>query len=211
MDGSTGRRVERLGPPLPCFCRHQARRKLLTGYNSSIGNSLPDCNEELQTEVSALMESKRLEKANEALRRKREEKQRKAALAQASALPRLEADKSIERHVQAMLEPLREQISNLQEQVSGNRDAPRDADADGAAEKSAKKSRKKNRKAKQNAVEKEKEDAPKRKRQKLLKDSVRAPARPKAASGDLVKRPGSKLGDKLGKRRRLGAEGRGQD
>jgi hypothetical protein len=55
--------------------------------------------------VSTLMENKRLEKAKETKRVRKRQKRCKAALAQASTLPRPEAKKSIQRQMQGMMKP----------------------------------------------------------------------------------------------------------
>ena len=52
---------------------------------------------ECRSKVSTLIETKRIERTQEAANRKRERKLRTAALAKASALPRQEAEKSIQR------------------------------------------------------------------------------------------------------------------
>ena len=116
--------------------------------------------------VSTLMETKRLEKAEETKRMRKEQKLRRAALAQVSALPRPEAEKSIERRIEDMMQPLVAEIGSIKEQLKqkpprtdrtcdradgfaqsrkdverGNRSAPRAADIGGAIAKSAKKSR----------------------------------------------------------------------
>ena len=88
------------------------------------------------------METKRLERTQEAAKRKKEQRQRKQALNEASALPRQEAEKSMQRRVQDMMQPLIADVREIKEQLQGNRSAPVAADAGGASTKSAKKSRK---------------------------------------------------------------------
>ena len=97
-----------------------------------------------RSNVSTLIETRRIEKTQETANRKKERELRNAALAKASALPRQEADKSIQRRVQEMMQPLIAEVRELKDQLQGNRSAPREADAGGAAAKSAKKSRNQN-------------------------------------------------------------------
>lgn len=97
---------------------------------------------ECRAKVSTLMETKRLERTQEAAKRKKEQRQRKQALNEASALPRQEAEKSMQRRVQDMMQPLIADVREIKEQLQGNRSAPVAADAGGASTKSAKKSRK---------------------------------------------------------------------
>ena len=160
-----------------------------------------------RTQVSTLMETRRLEKAEEQRNRNRERKLRKAALAQASALPRQEAEQSMERRMQDMIQPPKDDIRSLRERVEGNRDAPAAAGADGAATKSAKKSRKK---ANQDASDEEhaaQEAQPgKKKRRKLLSDAraktgVLKPPNA-AASRDRARKAGYKQNGKHQRRRR---------
>jgi hypothetical protein len=96
---------------------------------------------ECRAKVSTLMETKRLEKTQEAAQRKKESKLRRQALNEASALPRQEAEKSIQRQVQDMMRPLLAEVHELKEQLQGNRNAPARMDAGGASTKSAEKSR----------------------------------------------------------------------
>ena len=176
--------------------------------------------------VSTLMETKRLEKAEEIKRQRKEQKLRKAALAQVSALPRPEAEKSIERRIKDIMQPLVAEIGSIKEQLQqnpprtdradqritqsrkdverGNRSAPRAADACGAATKSAKKSRTK---TNQDASDVEQEaQTGKRKRRRRpaeAKAATDAPAPPSAAeSGDRASDPGPMKSGKPGKRRR---------
>lgn len=97
---------------------------------------------ECRAKVSTLMETKRLERTQEAANRKKEQRQRKQALNEASALPRQEAEKSMQRRMQDMMQPLIADVRKIKEQLQGNRSAPVAADAGGASDKSAKKSRK---------------------------------------------------------------------
>ena len=162
--------------------------------------------------VSTLMETKRLEKASETTRRKKEQAQRKAALAQASALPRQEAEKSIERRMQDMLKPLYAEISNLKERLQGNRSAPKAADAGGAASMSAKISR--TEETHQDAMEQDDASEAKRKRRRRQRSTEAkaanepAPAPPRSASGDQARRPGLKQSCNRGGRKRKGTAGR---
>jgi hypothetical protein len=67
--------------------------------------------------VSTLMETKRLEKAEEIKRMRKEQKIRRAALAQVSALPRPEAEKTIERRIEDMMQPLVAKLGSIEEQI----------------------------------------------------------------------------------------------
>ena len=67
--------------------------------------------------VSILMETKRLEKAEELKRLRKEQKMRRAALAQASALPRPEAETSIELRIEDIIQPLVAELSSIKEQL----------------------------------------------------------------------------------------------
>lgn len=96
---------------------------------------------ECRAKVSTLMETKRLEKTQEAALRRKESRLRRQALNEASALPRQEAEKSIQRQVQDMMRPLLAEVQELKEQLQGNRSAPARMDAGGASTKSAEKSR----------------------------------------------------------------------
>ena len=178
--------------------------------------------------VSTLMEAKRLEKAEDMKRRRKEQKLRKAALAQVSALPRPEAEKSIQRQMQDMMKPLIAEISSIKEQLQktpsrtdradqriearkdverGNRSAPRAADAGGAATKSANKSRiETNQDASDVEQEASSAQTGKRKRRRRpaeVKAMADAPTPPSAAeSGDRASDPGPMKQGKPGKRRR---------
>jgi hypothetical protein len=180
--------------------------------------------------VSTLMETKRLEKAEETKRLRKEQKLRKAALAQVSALPRPEAEKSIQRQMQDMMKPLIAELGSIKEQLQknsdpprtdrtdqliasrkdverGNRSAPRAADAGGAATKSARKSRTET-SLDASDVEQEASSAQtgKRKRRRCpaeAKATADAPTPPSAAeSGDRASDPGPIKHGKQGKRRR---------
>jgi hypothetical protein len=87
------------------------------------------------------MDTRRLERAEVAKNRKREKELRLQALAEASALPRLEAEQSIQRRIQDAVQPLLAKISSIEEQLQGNGSAPMYADIRGAAAKSGKESR----------------------------------------------------------------------
>jgi hypothetical protein len=112
--------------------------------------------------VSTLIETKRLKKAEEIKRMRKEQKLRRAALAQVSALPRPEAEKRFERRIEDMMQQLVAKLGSIKEQLKqipprtdradhgitprkdverGNRSAPRAADIGEAIAKSAKKSR----------------------------------------------------------------------
>jgi hypothetical protein len=95
--------------------------------------AMKDC----RGKISKLLEDRRLTKATARKRRKEEEKQRQTALASASALPRQEAEKSIEQRIIDLIEPLAAKVNKLQQRVEGNTTAPGTADASGAATKSA--------------------------------------------------------------------------
>jgi hypothetical protein len=87
--------------------------------------------------VSTLLEARRRDKAEEALKRKRDQKLRRDALAQASALPRKEAETNLMQQMQDLIKPLVAKVSSLEERLQGNRSAPMAADTGGAAMKSA--------------------------------------------------------------------------
>lgn len=95
-----------------------------------------------RSKVSLILEAKRQMKTEMQTARRNEEKTRRSALAQASTLPRQEAEKRIERQIEDMLEPLRNEILSIKEHLRKNEDAPAAADVDGAATGSATKSRK---------------------------------------------------------------------
>ena len=95
-----------------------------------------------RSKVSLIMETKRQRKTEMETARRNEEKTRRSALAQASSLPRQEAEKRIERRFEDLLQPLRSDIQSIMEHLQKNEDAPAAADADGAATGSAMKSRK---------------------------------------------------------------------
>jgi hypothetical protein len=108
-----------------------------------------------RSKVSLILEAKRQMKTEMQTARRNEEKARRSALAQASTLPRQEAEKRIERRIEDMLEPLRNEILSIKEHLRKNEDAPAAADVDGAATGSAMKSRK----STQRQEEKDKADA----------------------------------------------------
>ena len=168
--------------------------------------------------VSTLMETIRLENADKEAARRREQKRRKAALAQASALPRQEAEKSIERRIKDIVDPLRAEISSIKERLQGNRNAPNVADAGGAAAKSAQSSRSADvhRKAvdgDQDAASESRTRKRKRRRRSTEMAAVKAPAlaSPDAVPrqiADQAKRPGP---NPRGKQGRRGSKGMDQD
>ena len=63
------------------------------------------------------MESKRLEKAGEIKRMGKEQKLHREALAQTSALPRPEAEKSIERQIEDIMQQLVVKLCSIKEQL----------------------------------------------------------------------------------------------
>jgi len=168
--------------------------------------------------VSSLMETKRLENAAKEATRRKEQKLRKAALAQASALPRQKAKKSIERRIKDIVEPLRAKISSIKEWLQGNRSAPNVADAGGAAAKSAQSSRPADvhRKAvdgEQDAASESRTRKRKRRRRSTESAAVNAPALPSPDAvprqiADQAKRPGL---NPRGKQGRRGSKGMDQD
>ena len=141
------------------------------------------------------------------------------ALAKASALPRQEADKSIQRRVQEMMQPLIAEVRELKDQLQGNRSAPREADAGGAAAKSAKKSRNQNTQCEsaetgRNAASEAR--AGKRKRRKRSAEAMTrddsAPAPPsEIESEDQERKSGIRGNGKQGKRRSNGPTKKDQD
>ena len=168
---------------------------------------------ECRSKVSTLMETKRIERTQEAANRKKERKLRNTALAKASALPRQEAEQSIQRRMQDMIQPLITEVRELKEQLQGNRSAPREADAGGAATKSAHKSRSQN--TQRNLAETDREAASearegKRKRRKgsaeaMVRDDP-APAPPSAIeSEDPARKSGIRGNGKQRKRRSKGS------
>jgi len=168
---------------------------------------------ECRSKVSTLIETKRIERTQEAANRKRERKLRTAALAKASALPRQEAEQSIQRRMQDMMKPLITEVRELKEQLQGNRSAPREADAGGAATKSAQKSRSQN--TQRNLADTDRDAASearegKRKRRKRSGEAMArddpAPALPSAIeSEDRARKSGIKGNGKQGKRRSKGS------
>ena len=175
------------------------------------------------------METKRLEKAEAMKRLRKEQKLRRVSLAQVSALPRPEAEMSIQRQMQDMMKPLIAELGSIKEQLQknsdpprtdrtdqliasrkeverGNRSAPRAADAGGAATKSANRSRTE---TNQDASDVEQEASSaqpgkrKRRRRPEAKATADAPTPPSAAeSGDRASDPGPMKHGKPGKRRR---------
>ena len=179
--------------------------------------------------VSTLMETKRLERAEEVKRQRKEQKLRRSALAQASALPRQEAEKSIERRFEDLVKPIVAELGSIKEQLQqipprtdrapadqrislsrkdvgqGNRSAPRAADVGGAAAKSAKKTRKEtNQEASdvEDAVSESQAGKKKRRRRPAgRKAAACAPAPQDAAeSGDRASDLGPMRSGKQGKR-----------
>ena len=172
-----------------------------------------------RSKVSTLIETRRIEKTQETANRKKERELRNAALAKASALPRQEADKSIQRRVQEMMQPLIAEVRELKDQLQGNRSAPREADAGGAAAKSAKKSRNQNTQCEsaetgRNAASEAR--AGKRKRRKRSAEAMTrddsAPAPPsEIESEDQERKSGIRGNGKQGKRRSNGPTKKDQD
>ena len=189
--------------------------------------------------VSTLMETKRLEKAEETKRQRKEQKLRKAALAQVSALPRPEAEKSIERRIVDMMQPLVAEIGSIKKQLQqnpprtdrvdqrisksrkdvewGNRSAPRAADTGGAAAKSANKSRSETNQDTSDVEQKASEaQTGKKKRRRRPSEAMAAsdaPAPPSTAeNGDRASDPGPMKRGKSGrKRRRIGTAEKDQE
>jgi len=164
---------------------------------------------ECRSKVSTLMETKRLERTQEAANRRKEQRLRRQALAEASALPRQEAEQSILRQVQDIMQPLEVEVHEIKKQLQGNRSAPMEADAGGAGAKSAKKSRKQSparnlAEADQDAALEARSGMKKRRKRSVeareRDDPALAP--PSAAeSGDRPRRTGFKGSGKQGGRR----------
>ena len=70
------------------------------------------------------METKQIERTQEAANQKKERKLRNTALAKASALPHQEAKQSIQQRMQDMIEPLITEVRERKEQLQGNWSAP---------------------------------------------------------------------------------------
>ena len=152
--------------------------------------------------VSALLDSRRTERAEEAKSRNREKQLRLQALAQASALPRQEAELSIQRRIEDAVQPLLAKINVIEERLQGKGSAPRNADIHGAATRSENESRMRPPDTNQD-TSKETEavsetQGRRKKRRKLLKE-VRSTAEvqkhPVPATRDLAKRLGLKQND----------------
>ena len=180
--------------------------------------------------VSTLMETKRLEKAEEIKRMRKEQKLRRAALAQVSALPCPEAEKTIERRIEDMMQPLVAKLGSIEEQLKqnpartdrtdhgiaqsrkdverGNRSAPRPADVGGATAQSANKTRFETNQdvleVDQGAVSEAQTGKRKRRRRPAeAKTAADAPPPPSAAqSGGRASDPGPARKGKPGKRHR---------
>ena len=100
-------------------------------------------------EVTSKLETERDERTAHWLQKKREKDLRNRALAQLSALPRQEVERSIGQQIEDLVAPVRQAVSNMEQRL--NRPAPKAADAIGADSESAKVSRKKKRKSKKAA------------------------------------------------------------
>ncbi len=152
--------------------------------------------------VSALLNSRRTERAEEAKSRNREKQLRLQALAQASALPRQEAELSTQRRIEDAVQPLLAKINVIEERLQGKGSAPRNADIHGAATRSENDSHMRPPNTNQD-TSKETEavsetQGRRKKRRKLLKE-VRSTAEvqkhPVPATRDLAKRLGLKQND----------------
>ena len=89
------------------------------------------------------MKETRRKKIQEDAEKRKEEKIRRAAVNEATSLPRQAAEKRIEEKMDEKLQPLLEKIRSMEEQLQKNEKAPPAADQDGAAARSATKKRKK--------------------------------------------------------------------
>ena len=165
------------------------------------------------------MEAKRLERAQEAASCRTEQRQRRQALAEASALPRQEAEQSMQRRVQGMMQPLIAEVREIKKQLHGNRNAPVETDGGGAGTKSAKKSRKQSpgcnfAEADQSAALEARRETKKRRRRSVEArehdDPALAPSSA-AESGDCLRKTGSKGSGKQGGRRSRSAANKDQE
>ena len=96
-----------------------------------------------RTKVSTQLEESRQSKIQEDAKKRKEDKARRAAVNEATSLPRQVADKRIEDKMDEKLQPLLEKVRSLEEQLRKNGAAPTAVDQDGADARSATKKRKK--------------------------------------------------------------------
>lgn len=96
-----------------------------------------------RTKVSTQLEENRQNKIQEEAKKRKEEKARRAAVNEATSLPRQAAEKRIQETMDEKLQPIMDRIRSMEEQLQKNETAPPAADQDGAAAKSATKKRKK--------------------------------------------------------------------
>lgn len=85
--------------------------------------------------VTEIMERWKSGKADISRKRIQDQQKRRQASARATALPLEEAEKSIEQRLHEAVQPLKDQVAELQNQING--DAPMNADTDGAVQRSA--------------------------------------------------------------------------
>jgi hypothetical protein len=104
--------------------------------------------------VSTLLEGNRQKKAQEDAEKRKEEKKCRAAVVQATSLPRQEAKK---RKMDDKLQPVLNKLRSMEEQLQRNGGAPTAADQDGAATTSA--TRKRTKMRRQREAESECEEA----------------------------------------------------
>ena len=91
------------------------------------------------TKVSTQLEESRQSKIQDDAKKLKDDKARRAAVNEATSLPRQAADKRIEDKMDEKLQPLLEKIRSQEEQLRKNVAAPTAADQDGADARSAKK------------------------------------------------------------------------
>ena len=165
------------------------------------------------------MEAKRLERAQEVANRRKEQRLRRQALAEASALPRQEAEQSMQRRMQGIMQPLIAEVREIKKQLQGNRSAPVETDAGGAGTKSAKKSRRQSparnfTEADQSAALEARGGTKKRRRRSVEARERNDPAlalSSSAESGDRPRKTGSKGSCKQGGRRSRSAANQDQE
>ena len=174
-----------------------------------------------RSKVTLIMETKRLKKTEIEIARRNEEEKRRSVLAQASSLPRQEAEKRLERQFEDMLRPLRSDIQSIREHLQKNGDAPAAADTDGAAAGSATNSRQMNQRQEEQA-DADASSEPKARRKKKRKrtaeaqeataTSLRAHQATATHRADRSRRTESNGGGgKARKRNKRGAAGRDQE
>ena len=130
------------------------------------------CKGSLSQPAVTQLEESRQSKIQEDAKKRKEDKARRAAVNEATSLPRQVADKRIEDKMDEKLQPLLEKVRSLEEQLRKNGAAPTAADQDGADARSATKKRKKSKRPRATEGAEASSEAKRRKRRPAMEESA---------------------------------------